>query len=115
MPRCRRSRRTARRPPVPGGQAVVARLAEQSETTVALRASVRRHFVVPDVVILGENHIPEVDDLLGLKAREGIGACGNSRSPDATVRVPASVGIRSEGEQGFRLKAGRYLAFSFRK
>src|SRR5262245_20822236 len=45
--------------------------------------------------------------------RKGIGACGDSRSRDATVRVPASVGIRSGGEQGFRLKAGRYLAFSF--
>ena len=46
--------------------------------------------------------------------RESIGACGNFRRPDAIVRVPTSVGIRSGGEQGFGLEAGRYLVFSFR-
>jgi hypothetical protein len=43
--------------------------------------------------------------------RKGIDACGDSRSRDATVRVPASVAIRSGGEQGFRLKAGLQSGF----
>ncbi len=43
--------------------------------------------------------------------RKGTGAWGHSRGPDAFVRAPASVGIRSGGEQGFRPKAGGIWLF----